>query len=592
MPDFYTVVTESGLRSLDLATTQGKKFLLTHAVVGDGNGKFVIPNKDKTSLTREVWRGKISGVHSVENEPNTSIFEFVIKAEVGGFTIREVGLLDENGKLFCIGNFPETEKPAVTDGSVRDLVIRLPLQFKNAENVNLIVDTNVVVATKQDVLNHNADPLAHAIMKSDAVDLDSSEKVATSKAVKATYDSLTAHQADTSAHGIVKSDAVNSASSDFATSKAVKTTHDSLTAHKADVFAHGIVKSDAVNSANSDFATSKAVKTVHDQLTQHAASVDTHADATTSQKGFARLGTASEHVAHTVQDAAATPYGVWKLIEAVKSDDTNSSSSIKLATSKAVKSVRDLLTAHAASVNTHDVATTSANGFVRLATDNEHKQRSLKSVAASPWGVWKLIESIKSDAITLSSSVTLATAKAVKTLNDVLEAHKATSMHLPAGHIYLVPFPPDEMPQHHYLPNGEGLLRTSLAGKRLLSMSSAYKAAWGITENVTHVFLPNLFGSNGDGYFFRPVNGVNRQVGNKQGDAIRNITGTFDAQNSREWQNATGAFAYTLTSGVDHFTKTELGKRINFDASRVVPIAHENRPINIGMVPAIYLPPM
>lgn len=576
MPNFYTVVTENGLRSLALATTQGKKLSLTHAVVGDGNGKFVIPTKDKTSLEHEVWRGTISGVQSVKTEPNTSIFEFVIKADVGGFTIREVGLLDEDSKLFCIGNFPETEKPVVTDGSVRDLVIRLPLHFENAESVNLIVDTNVAVATKQDLLDHNADPLAHGIMKSDAVDLDSSEKVATSKAIKTTYDSLSAHKADTSAHGIVKSD--------------------------------------AVNSASSDFATSMAVKTVNDQLTQHAANVDTHASATTSAKGFVRLGTASEHVAHTAQNTAATPYGVWKLIEAVKSDDTSSSSSIKLATSKAVKNVRDLLTAHAASVNTHDVATTSAKGFVRFATDNEHKQRSLKSVATSPWGVWKLIESIKSDAITLSSSVTLATAKAVKTLNDALEAHKTTAMHMPAGHIYLVPFPPGEMPQHHYLPNGEGLLRTSQAGKRLRSMSSAYKSAWGITENSTHVFLPNLFGSNGDGYFFRPVNGVNRKVGNKQGDAIRNITGEFTATwapdnngnnihypvgNSyaadyltgafKEGKKIAGATSYRMY-GNTGLTSGACG--LAFDASRIVPTAHENRPVNIGMLPAIYLPPM
>ena len=385
MPEFYTVITDSGLRSLALATSQGQKLSLTHAVVGDGKGALVTPSKDMTSLEREVWRGNVSGVHSTEAESNTLIFEFVIKADVGGFTIREVGLLDENGNLFCIGNFPETEKPVVTDGSVRDLVIRLPLHFENAENVNLIIDTNVAVATKQDVLEHNTDPLAHGILKSDAVDLDSSEKVATSKAVKITYDNLTAHKADSSAHGIVKSDAVNSASSDFATSKAVKTTHDSLTAHKADTAVHGIVKSDAVNSSSSDFATSKAVKTVHDQLSQHSASVNTHGNATTSAKGFVRLGTANEHVAHTSQSTSATPYGVWKLIEAVKSDDTGLNSSVKLATSKAIKTTQDSLTAHKAD--------TAAHGIV------------------------------KSSAVSSSSTSQIATSKAVKTVNDLVKAH-------------------------------------------------------------------------------------------------------------------------------------------------------------------------
>lgn len=568
MSDFYTVITDDGLRSLGLATSQGQSFLLTHAVVGDGNGTLVTPSKSMTSLVHEVWRGTVSGVHFTEAEPDTLIFEFVIKADTGGFTIREVGLLDESGSLFCVGNFPETEKPVVTDGSVRDLVIRLPLHFENAENVNLTIDTSIATATKQDLIDHNVDPLAHGIMKSDAVDLDSSEKVATSKAIKITHDNLTTHKADTSAHGIIKSN--------------------------------------AVNSASSNFATSKAVKTVYDQLTQHTASVATHADATTGQKGFVRLGTVNEHVAHTAQNTAATPYGVWKLIEAVKSDDTSSSSSIKLATSKAVKSVRDLLTAHAASVNTHDLATTSANGFVRFATDNEHKQRSLKSVATSPWGVWKLIESIKSDAITLSSSVTLATAKAVKTLNDVLEAHKATSMHLPAGHIYPVPFPPNELPQHHYIPNGEGLLKTSPQGKRLLSMSSAYKTVHRVTENATHVFLPNVFDTNGDGFFLRFVDGVNRTVGSKQHDAAPEIEGRIDSSPSSGGQflsdypvTSSGAFSVSTATkaAITNASSTTLPSGILFKASRSNATygrdgTNEVRSKNYGFVPAIYLPPL
>ena len=512
MPDFYTVITDNGLRSLGLATSQGQNFSLTHAVVGDGNGALVMPNKSMTSLVHEVWRGVVSGVHSTEAEPNTLIFEFVIKADVGGFTIREVGLLDENGELFCIGNFPETEKPVVADGSVRDLVIRLPLHFENAESVNLTVDTNVAVAIKKDVIDHNADPQAHSIMKSDAVDLNSSEKVATSKAVKTTYDSLTAH--------------------------------------KANISAHGIVKSDAVNSASSDFATSKAVKTVHDQIIQHAVSVDTHAD-----------------------------------------------------------------------------ATTAAKGFVRFATDDEHKQRSLKTVATSPWGVWKLLESIKSDAVTLSSSVTLATAKAVKTLHDALEAHKATATHLPsggnngdvlrrdgssakweklalvpAGHIYPVPFPPDELPQHHYVPNGEGLLKTSPQGQCLLSMSPAYKTAHRVTENATHVFLPNVFDTNGDGFFPRFVDGVSRTVGSKQGDAIRNIKGEVKAAGGDDFISkyggdkliTTGAFdkisRQCAYAGTSHYSCTS-GAGFTFDTSRTVPTAHENRSKNYGFVPAIYLPP-
>ncbi|MEZ0576862.1 phage tail protein, partial [Halodesulfovibrio aestuarii] len=163
MPDFYTVVTDTGLQALGLASTQGQSFSLTHAIVGDGNGLAVIPNKGMTALVNEVWRGEVAGVKVDSDDPNTFIFEFAIPADTGGFTIREVGLLDKSGKLFCVGNFPDTEKPVAVNGSVRDLVVRLPLHFENADEVNLVIDTTVAIATKQDVLDHNADPLAHRL---------------------------------------------------------------------------------------------------------------------------------------------------------------------------------------------------------------------------------------------------------------------------------------------------------------------------------------------------------------------------------------------------------------------------------------------
>ena len=281
MPDFYTVITDSGLTSLGLAT-RGNKLFLPQAVVGDGNGELVTPHMGMTSLVNEVWRGDVSGVQSVESEEpgqETLIFEFVIKADVGGFVIREVGLLDENGDLFCVGNFPETEKPVISDGSVRDLTIRLPLHFENAETVNLVVDTNVAVATKQDVLDHNEDPQAHDIMKSDALDLDSSISV----------------------------------------------------------------------------ATSKAVKTLSDLFAQHAQSVSTHGTASTTTWGFTRLATLAEHIDCILKDIAVTPWGMWELIKSVRSDSVNEVSSEKLATAYAVKRVNDALTNHQNADDPHGI---------------------------------------------------------------------------------------------------------------------------------------------------------------------------------------------------------------------------------------------
>lgn len=241
MPDFYTVVTDSGLQALRQATTQGQSFTLSHAVLGDGNGNPVIPNKGMTALVHEVWRGEINGFQIDPDDANTIIFEFVVPADIGGFTVRELGLLDEDGTMYCVGNFPDTVKPVAANGSVRDLVIRLPLHFENANEVTIVINAAVALATKQDVIDHNADPQAHRL-------------------------------------------------------------------------------------------------------------------ATEEQTGFARFATDAEHVAHTRKNIAATPWGVWKLLEAVKSDAVDLASSLRLATSQAVKSVMDALIQHKNSTgDVHDL---------------------------------------------------------------------------------------------------------------------------------------------------------------------------------------------------------------------------------------------
>lgn len=88
------------------------------------------------------------------------------------------------------------------------------------------------------------------------------------------------------------------------------------------------------------------------------------------------------------------------------------------------------------------------------------------------------------------------------------------------------------------------------------------------------------------GYFLRTLDSgkgvdVDRSFGSLQGDAIRNITGTFG-----HWDATinpkTGAFTYADVgtnkngaSGKDYFTRDIL-----FDASKVVPVSSENRPKN------------
>lgn len=177
---------------------------------------------------------------------------------------------------------------------------------------------------------------------------------------------------------------------------------------------------------------------------------------------------------------------------------------------------------------------------------------------------------------------------------------------VPVGHIYPVPFPLNELPEHHYFPNGEGLLKTSGAGKTLLSMSFAYKTAHHVTENATHVFLPNVFDEEGRGYFPRFVDGQTRLVGSTEGSASPNISGILSLSDQTNTHcrirviEATGAFQGRLESGPTAgfhaaVNLNNIFRSATFEASRSSEVycgTNEVRSSNYGFTPAIYLPPL
>ena len=83
------------------------------------------------------------------------------------------------------------------------------------------------------------------------------------------------------------------------------------------------------------------------------------------------------------------------------------------------------------------------------------------------------------------------------------------------------------------------------------------------------------------GLFLRGHGGNSAALGVQQGDAIRNITGEFGAKARGMWRTETsGVFATSGTGGGSHDSNGWGTQNFQFDASRVVPTAEENRPVN------------
>ena len=167
MSEFYTILTENGLNKLIKASANQTNIVLSQMAVGDGTAD---PSQSATSLQNEKHKFAISSITQSPSDANVLIVEGVVSADVGGFYIREAGIFCDDGSLFAVAKLPNTYKPLLSEGSAKDLTISFYLQVSNAANIEIKVNNNVVLATRDFVkaellkldtkfapLNHNHD---------------------------------------------------------------------------------------------------------------------------------------------------------------------------------------------------------------------------------------------------------------------------------------------------------------------------------------------------------------------------------------------------------------------------------------------------
>ena len=83
--------------------------------------------------------------------PNMVDVKIVLDGTVGGFTVREVGLLDDAGNLIVVSNFPDTAKALILDGIASKLTLWLHVLFTNVDAVQFVVDASVDNVTREEL---------------------------------------------------------------------------------------------------------------------------------------------------------------------------------------------------------------------------------------------------------------------------------------------------------------------------------------------------------------------------------------------------------------------------------------------------------
>ncbi|EKE5157134.1 phage tail protein [Escherichia coli] len=106
-----SILTNRGKALEAASAARGAPVVLDGFVVGDGNGNAVTPEAGQTALVREVYRGTISRLTVSPDQENQFIAYLVLPEGVGGFTVREAGLLTTDGVLYAVGSCAAIEKP-------------------------------------------------------------------------------------------------------------------------------------------------------------------------------------------------------------------------------------------------------------------------------------------------------------------------------------------------------------------------------------------------------------------------------------------------------------------------------------------------
>lgn len=148
---FYTIPTAIGKAMIANSIALGTKINLTTMKIGDSNGSYYNPNESQTDLVHSVYTCNINSVEVDENNANWINIICALPSDVGDFYIREAGAFDDTGALIAIGKYPETYKPIATNGSTKEIYIKMTLEVTSTSSIELKIDPTVVLATKKDI---------------------------------------------------------------------------------------------------------------------------------------------------------------------------------------------------------------------------------------------------------------------------------------------------------------------------------------------------------------------------------------------------------------------------------------------------------
>ncbi|MEQ1111670.1 phage tail protein [Acinetobacter johnsonii] len=175
MSDYFNVTTNVGDAAIANAIANNSKLNITHIAFGDGNGSVPTPTKTRTSLVKEVHRQAVTKYTMHPTIANYIVIETIIPSNIGGFWIREMGIIADN-VLISHGSHAPFFKVADPDG-VSEYRLKFTQNVRDGNVVEISLDESLIYAS-QAWVNENY------IRRNELVDnltTDDAKKVLTAK---------------------------------------------------------------------------------------------------------------------------------------------------------------------------------------------------------------------------------------------------------------------------------------------------------------------------------------------------------------------------------------------------------------------------
>ncbi|STQ89288.1 phage tail-collar fiber domain-containing protein [Iodobacter fluviatilis] len=162
---YFAILTTYGEAQIAEATAQNKTIHIEKMAVGDGGGNDTTPDENQTQLIKENYRSNLNSLKS-EAGKNTVIAELIIKENVGGWWIREMGLYDDKGGLIAVANCPASYKPQLEEGSGKVQTLRMVFVVSNTAAVTISASQDIGIASielvEETMKQHIADDDPHS----------------------------------------------------------------------------------------------------------------------------------------------------------------------------------------------------------------------------------------------------------------------------------------------------------------------------------------------------------------------------------------------------------------------------------------------